>query len=260
MEIVSTKLMGGLGNMLFQIATAYSVSLRDSKEMICDITDIQSPHKPHTIYTDNIFRNVKFLDNLVNLKHIGEGGFHYTPIPKIEGNIKLIGHFQSEKYFINYRNKLLELFEIDDKTKNYLFEKYGDILNQNTCSIHVRRGDYLGLPNHHPIQSIEYYQQAINFIEKDIHYVIFSDDIEWCEKNFNCLINKTLISGNQDYEDLYLMSMCNNNIIANSTFSWWGAWLNKNENKQVITPLNWFGVSNSHLNTNDVYCDKWKKI
>jgi hypothetical protein len=260
MEIVSTKLMGGLGNMMFQIAAAYSTSLRDEKQMICDITDIQSPHKPYTIYIDNVFRNIKFLDNLVNLKHIGEGGFHYTLIPKIEGDVKLVGHFQSEKYFINYRNKLLELFEIDDKTKNFLFKKYRDILNQNTCSIHVRRGDYLGLPNHHPTQPIQYYEQAITLIGEDKHYIIFSDDIKWCEENFNLLKNKTFISGNQDYEDLYLMSMCKNNIIANSTFSWWGAWLNNNENKQVIIPSKWFGISNSHLNTNDLYCDKWIKI
>jgi hypothetical protein len=191
---------------------------------------------------------------------MGEGGFHYTPIPKIEGNIKLIGHFQSEKYFINHKNEILKLFEIDDITKNYLLEKYGEILNQDTCSIHVRRGDYLGLQNHHPIQPIEYYQKAINIIGEENHFLIFSDDIKWCEENFSFLKNKTFVSDNLDYEDLYLMSMCNNNILANSTFSWWGAWLNNNENKQVIIPSKWFGVSNSHLNTNDLYCNKWIKL
>ena len=260
MEIVSTKLMGGLGNRLFQIAAAYSVSLRDKKEMICDITDTQSPHKPYTIYIDNIFRNIKFLDNFVNLKHIGEGGFHYTLIPNLDGNVKLIGHFQSEKYFINHRTELLELFEIDNETNTRLLKKYENIINDDTCSIHVRRGDYLGLPNHHPTQPIEYYTDAIKLIGEDKHYVIFSDDIKWCKENFSFLNNKTFISGNQDYEDLYLMSMCKNNIIANSTFSWWGAWLNNNENKQVIIPSKWFGISNSHLNTNDLYCDKWIKI
>jgi len=260
MDVVSTRLMGGLGNMMFQIATAHSVSIRDNKEMMCDIRDIQMPHKPYTLYTNNILRNVKFSNDLTNLNHMGEGGFHYCQIPNIDGNVKLVGHFQSEKYFIDHRNELLELFEIDNETNTRLLEKYGDILNKDTCSIHIRRGDYLGLQNHHPIQPIEYYQRAIQIVGKEKHFLVFSDDIEWCKENFDFLPSKTFISGNHDYEDLYLMSMCQNNIIANSTFSWWGAWLNKNENKQVIIPSKWFGISNSHLNTNDLYCDKWIKI
>lgn len=260
MDIVSTKLMGGLGNVMFQIAAAYSVALRDNKEMICDTRDMMIPHKPYTFYIDNIFRKVKFSDTLTNQKHIGEGGFQYFPIPNLEGNVKLFGHFQSEKYFINHKNELLDLFEIDEKTKTNLLEKYGEIINQDTCSIHVRRGDYLGLPNYHPVQPISYYENAIKIIGEEKHFVIFSDDIQWCKENFNFLKSKTFILGNMDYEDLYLMSMCNHNIIANSSFSWWGAWLNKNENKQVIIPSKWFGISNSHLNTNDLFCDKWIKL
>jgi hypothetical protein len=215
MDIVSTRLMGGLGNIMFQIASAYNVALRDNKEMICDTRDMMIPHKPYTFYVDNIFRKVKFSDNLLNLNHIGECGFHYCQIPNLDGNVKLFGHFQSEKYFIDHKNEILELFEIDGTTKNYLLEKYKDIINENTCSIHVRRGDYLGLPNHHPIQSIEYYLQSIKLIGEDKHYLIFSDDIKWCKENFNFLKNKTFISGNLDYQDLYLMSMCKHNIIAN---------------------------------------------
>ena len=260
MDIVSTKLMGGLGNVMFQIAAAYSVALRDNKEMICDTRDMMIPHKPYTFYVDNIFRKVKFSDTLTNQKHIGEGGFQYFPIPNLDGNVKLFGHFQSEKYFIDYKNELLDLFEIDEKTKTNLLEKYGEIINQDTCSIHVRRGDYLGLPNYHPVQPISYYENAIKIIGEEKHFVIFSDDIQWCKENFNFLKSKTFILGNMDYEDLYLMSMCNHNIIANSSFSWWGAWLNKNENKQVIIPLKWFGIYNSHLNTNDLFCDKWIKL
>ncbi len=252
--------MGGLGNIMFQVATTYSISLRDNKEMICDTKDMMVPHKPYTFYIDNILRKVKFSDKLINHTHIGEGGFNYSPIPKLDGDIKLIGYFQSEKYFITYKNEILDLFEIDDNTKNNLINKYGHILNQDTCSIHVRRGDYLNLQNYHPTQPINYYKKAIKIIGDDKHFLIFSDDIKWCEENFNFLKNKTFVLGNLDYEDLYLMSMCKNNIIANSSFSWWGAWLNKNENKQVIIPSKWFGISNSHLNTNDLYCNKWIKL
>jgi hypothetical protein len=260
MDVISSRLMGGLGNMLFQIAVAYSVSLRDNKKMICDTRDMVIPHKPYTFYTDNIFRKIKFTNEIPNQTYVGEHGFQYSPIPKINGNIKLIGYFQSEKYFIDYKNELLDLFEIDKKTESKLSEKYDNIINQETCSIHVRRGDYLAHPNHHPIQSISYYKDSIEIIGEEKHFVIFSDDIKWCEENFNYLKNKTFVSGNLDYEDLHLMSMCKHNIIANSTFSWWGAWLNRNINKKVIIPSKWFGVSNSHFNTNDLYCDKWIKL
>jgi hypothetical protein len=260
MEIISTRLMGGLGNMMFQIATAHSISIRDNKKMICDTKDMLIPHKSYTFYLENIFKKISFSDTLMNQSLVGEGGFHYSPIPKIDGNVKLVGYFQSEKYFMNYKTEILKLFEINDTTKNYLLEKYGVIINQDTCSIHIRRGDYLGLPTHHPTQSIDYYKNAIQIVGEKKHFLVFSDDIEWCKENFNFLNNKTFISDNKDYEDLYLMSLCKNNIIANSTFSWWGAWLNKNENKKVIIPSKWFGVYNSHLNTNDLYCDKWIKL
>jgi len=84
-------------------------------------------------------------------------------------------------------------------------------------------------------------------------YLIFSDDIEWCKLNFDFLENKIFVNGNTDFQDLYLMSKCNDNIIANSTFSWWGAWLNQNPNKKVIAPKIWFGNFYSNFNTNDLY-------
>lgn len=260
MNTVSTRLMGGLGNLMFQIAAAYVVSLRDNKEFICDTTDMMIPHKPYTSYSDNIFRKIKFSNNLFNQENVGENGFRYTPIPKMDGNVKLVGHFQSEKYFIDYKNEILKLFEIDENTNTFLLEKYGELLNQDTCSIHVRRGDYISLPNHHPLQPIDYYEKSVKIIGENKHFLIFSDDIKWCEENFGFIKNKTFISNNLDYQDLYLMSMCNHNIIANSTFSWWGAWLNKNENKQVIAPTKWFGVTYSSFKTDDLYCNNWINI
>ena len=260
MEIVSTKLMGGLGNVLFQIATAYAVSLRDGKKFICDTREMVIPHKPFSAYVNNILRKIEFSDKLPQMQHHGERGFEFYPIPKIGGNVKLIGHFQSEKYFSDYRNEILELFEIDEHTSNRLVKKYGEILNQDTCSIHVRRGDYVGLPNHHPTQPIEYYIEAVEKIGKEKHFLIFSDDLNWCKQNFDFIENKTLVSNNSDYEDLYLMSMCKNNIIANSTFSWWAAWLNKNENPTVIIPKKWFGPAYANFRTEDLYCKNWIKL
>ena len=86
----------------------------------------------------------------------------------------------------------------------------------------------------------------------DKKYLIFSDDLEWCKENFDFIENKVIIEGNTDYQDLYLMSLCKNNIICNSTFSWWGAWLNKNDKKIVIAPEKWFSSADEYYNTEDI--------
>jgi hypothetical protein len=91
----------------------------------------------------------------------------------------------------------------------------------------------------------------------DKKYLIFSDDPEWCKQNFNFIEDKVIIEGNQDYLDLYLMSFCKNNIISNSTFGWWGAWLNKNIGKKVIIPEIWYGPKYSHLSIRDIICKGW---
>jgi hypothetical protein len=260
-HVVSCRLMGGLGNYMFQISTAYSLSLRDGKEFICDYSDSTVPQKPYHTYTDNIFRKINFTDKLPSFVSFHEYGTEYNEIPKIDDNVKIFGYFGSEKYFKNYRNEILDLFEIDEKNKDELNEKYLDLINHpNSCSIHVRRGDYLNLQDYHKVQSIDYYINAYNEMGHDKKYLIFSDDLEWCKENFDFIENKVIIEGNTDYQDLYLMSLCKNNIICNSTFSWWGAWLNKNMDKKVIMPKNWFGTVYSHLSINDVICNEWVVI
>jgi len=259
--IVSCRLMGGLGNYMFQISTAYSISLRNNKDFICDYSDSTVPQKPYSTYTDNIFRKINFTDKLPSFVSFFENGVEYNEIPKIDDNVKIFGYFGNEKYFKDYRNEILDLYEIDEKNNNELHEKYSELINySNTCSIHVRRGDYLNLQDYHKVQSIDYYINAYNEMGHDKKYLIFSDDTEWCKKNFDFIKNKVIIEGNTDYQDLYLMSLCKNNIICNSTFSWWGAWLNKNNNKKVIAPKNWFGPKYSHLVIDDVFCEGWVVI
>lgn len=253
MDIISTRLMGGLGNMLFQISTAFAISLRDKKEFICDISDMMAPHKSYHYYQNNIFRKIKFSNDIGDYSLIGEKSFNYNEIPSHNGNIKLNGYFQSEKYFVNFRREILSLFEIDRDTEEYINEKYQEVLNKSTCSIHVRRGDYVHLPNHHPTQNIDYYKEAVKIIGNEKTYLIFSDDIDWCRSNFNFINDKIFITNNTDFQDLYLMSKCDHNIIANSTFSWWGAWMNENINKKVVTPKIWFGNFYSNFDTSDLY-------
>ena len=127
---------------------------------------------------------------------------------------------------------------------------------ENTVSLHVRRTDYVNLQNYHPIAAIQYYKDALDLIEHD-KVVVFSDDINWCKKNFK-FNNMVFIEGNSNIEDLYLMSMCNNNVIANSSFSWWAAWLNKNEYKKIVAPKVWFGPAAP--SDKDIIPDTWIKI
>lgn len=256
---VSTHLQGGLGNYLFQIASAYAISKRDNKELKIDISDIAIIHSPLELYFDNILKNISFgvVNNFEFIHQSNHTPISFMGIPSVKGNIKLDGYYQNEKYFKEYSREILKLYEIDKTTENYLLDKYSTVAFKNTCSIHVRRGNYVDRQNVHPLQSIDYYKQAISIIGEKTLFLIFSDDIEWCESNLNFIENKIFISGNLDYQDLYLMSMCNHNIIANSSFSWWGAWLNNHNNKKVIFPSLWF---NNGINTSEIGGENWIKI
>lgn len=241
-EIVSSTLMGGLGNYLFQISAAYYISNRDNKKPNIDTTNYVQIHSPIETYHNNILRNVEFGKNKsYQVTHsIHSQPLMFQEIPKFEGSLLLDGYFQNSKYLEPIEEQIRDLFSIDMATKEYLITKYEDILQKKTCSLHVRRGDYVNKQHFHPLQSLEYYLLSIIKVGVDVHYLIFSDDIEWCKTKFEFLPNKTYITENLDYQDLYLMSMCDNNIIANSSFSWWGAWLNENKNKIVCYPDYWF--------------------
>lgn len=269
MNEVSTKLMGGLGNYMFQIACAHAYGLRCNKKDIFSTDDSVLVHKHAVRYHDNILHNVNTIreKNYQGFNVINEVGFNYNEIPIIDGNIYLNGYFQSEKYFKDFENEIRHLF----KQPSHVFaiatqeawDKYQIFINtsENTCSIHVRRGDYLNSPNHHPTQNMNYYMKAIKQMPKDTLFLIFSDDIAWCKENFPDLPEKfKFVEGSEDYMDLQLMSMCKNNIIANSSFSWWGAWLNENPNKIVVAPSNWFGPAFPNHDTKDLYCENWIKI
>ena len=165
---------------------------------------------------------------------------------KYKKNIYFEGYFQTEKYFKIFRKELLKDFslktELNDKNKKMLEQ----IKSTNAISLHVRHGDYLNLQNHFKICSLDYYKNAINLIIQKVenpHFYIFSDDIDWVRKNFNLNHHITIVdinSSNEGYFDLELMKNCKHNITANSSFSWWGAWLNENPDKIVITPKTWF--------------------
>jgi hypothetical protein len=253
--MITTYLQGGLGNYMFQIATTYSLALDNDDEAIFNIEGNLQVHNHLKTYIDNIFRNVRFEITPPHKKVYNESLFNFIEIP-YEKDLYLIGYFQSEKYFIHNRTKILELFSPRTIDMDYIMKKYDKLLKHKTCSLHVRRGDYIKLQNHHPLCDLNYYKNALSHIDNDVKILVFSDDITWCKNNFTDK-RFIFIEDEKDIIDLYLMSMCDNNIIANSSFSWWGGWLNQNINKKVISPKKWFGDSKSHISTKDIYCKEW---
>jgi hypothetical protein len=185
--------------------------------------------------------NMPYEFNLQGLPIYKEPCFEYREIPYME-NLCLSGYFQSEKYFSHCKEEIIKHF-----TKDWNREQI------NKISIHVRRGDYCNIECH-PVVTLEYIKKAVKYF-KDLGYndfIVFTDDKQWCSENL-----PFEISNGNEREDLELMSRCEHNIISNSSFSWWGAWLNPTPNKIVIAPDKWFAGSKENVNVSDLYCKGW---
>lgn len=256
--MISSLLQGGLGNYMFQIAVAESLAKDLGTKAGFDFNLAAQGHKNIRTYQDNILRNVTDVPNIRTQSRFTELDFGYNELPKKDSQT-LIGYFQTEKYFKHNRDHIVHLFRLPYGMINRVWEDYENVYIDNlTCSIHVRRGDYLKLPNHHPTLTMEYYKKAMEEIRAD-KYLIFSDDMKWCKANF--VGNKfTFIENEPDYIDMYMMSICHNHIIANSSFSWWGAWLNTYNDKIVVAPNKWFGPAKGDINTKDLIPEEWIKI
>ena len=262
--MIVTKLKGGLGNQIFQWAYAKNISLLYNIPLYLDIDFYDKNITGITKRTYSLNSFPKLNTNFINdIKNNGKKFITfnepnaYSKISYNDSyNYYFDGYFQSEKYFLEssfvIKNELAPTDVFLKRIKNT------PLIESNTISLHVRRTDYVTSNGYHPIQSIEYYKNALDIIGKYEYLFIFSDDINWCKENLK-FDNMIFIEGNDDVEDIWLMSMCKHNIIANSTFSWWGAWLNSNPNKKVIAPTNWFGI-NTNINTNDLVPDGWIKI
>jgi len=173
-------------------------------------------------------------------------------------NVSLFGFFQSEKYFTNVREELLEDFTFRGNIKEEC-EKFIKEYDR-PIALHIRRTDYSQY-DHHPIQPISYYADALDHFDKDRQVFVFSDDPMWCHDEALFSDDRFMISTNDHLVDLCMMSLCSDFIIANSSFSWWGAWLSTNENKKVIAPKKWFGPPLDKENdTSDLYCEGWTVI
>jgi hypothetical protein len=290
--MIYVRLTGGLGNQMFQYAAGRELAQRHQTELVLDVSAYENQPEGETPrhYELGIFKHsarladgaqVKLaakaarasrLDKLLGRKPgitvVRESGFPFEPaVLKAPDNSYLIGYWQSEKYFPSVRAELLEDFTLKHEPDAANAKTAAEIAAVTAVSLHVRRGDYVTNANaakFHGMTSLEYYREAIKQMAgqvKEPHFFVFSDDPGWCRENLKFDLPMTFVtnnSGDKGYEDMRLMSQCRHHIIANSSFSWWGAWLNPRADKIVLAPGRWF--NDSTVDTRDIYAQGWVKI
>lgn len=256
MFLVKPLIMGGLGNQLFMIANAYAYALRNNFEFILDD---KKDCGPRPVYYDNLLINLRkyIKDTKSEFVKIVENGD--SILQKFNYNIEIEGYYQSEIYFDDYEKEIRELFEIPQNIKEKTKEKLKlmNLEGKTLVAIHIRRTDFLD-NNYFNVMNVDYYEKSKKNIEEKLGfrptYVYFGDDKEWILQNFTNIgdfdTNDKIVEMENDYEEFVLMVQCNHFIIANSTFSWWASWLNKNNEKIIICPIKWF-------NSNNIW---WSKI
>lgn len=295
--MIIVKLKGGLGNQMFQYAAGRQLAQLHNTQLKLDIfslagsgIDIPRDYElKHLSVTAGIAtaaevellrrqgygpvrRLLSAVSSLSGRKlplpgDYCEPHFNYDPNFFVTtDNRYLDGYWQSEKYFAAVAENIREEFTVRNPLEGLNLELAARIGITESVSLHVRRGDYVTHPiiaNYHGICSPEYYKRAIKIISKELnlpHFFVFSDDPTWVQANLTIPFSSTFISHNGSFghEDLRLMSLCRHHIIANSSFSWWGAWLNRNPGKIIVSPSRWF--TNPEIDTCDLLPGTWLRI
>ncbi|MFD2743030.1 MULTISPECIES: alpha-1,2-fucosyltransferase [Sphingobacterium] len=286
--MIAVKLQGGLGNQLFQYATAYA----QMPNVYIDFDFLASQEPTSDTFTQRsfelkLFPKIKFkeLERSDRKFFLSRGFFHKISrklreavIVRQEGNefvhipdarhIYLDGFFQSEKYFLNDRQKLLEIYqfpELDAINQNLKKQILDDGFHSG--SIHIRRGDYMKphIANYHGLLPQDYYQKALDILHAkvpNLRLYIFSDDVSFAQTQFKSFSNAVIVEGNdhEAWKDMALMSCCTHHIIANSSFSWWGAWLSTQEGGINIAPKEWFNAQVVDFDIDHIVPQNWIKV
>jgi len=279
--------MGGLGNQMFQYAAAKALSLRLGIPLGLDTFFVGTKKHPYQLSNFNIKCETiprKILPPRKNSNRIywylwklgivlpkifHQNGLGYDPkINQVKKNTYLIGYWQSEKFFLDYKKEIRSDFTFNIPLTGKNLEIYQEISETpSSISLHIRRGDYLSKKNLsiHGGCSQAYYQNAVRRISvicsNTPTIFVFSDEPAWVSENLKFSYPYKIIGHNfpeKGIEDLRLMTICDHHVIANSSFSWWGAWLSEFENGLVVTPSRWF--TSSKLSNPDIYCDDWIQI
>ena len=241
---------GRLGNQMFQYASLRGIAHKHGYEF-------SIPAEVHRLFKIFTMENCKLREENKNtmqsLTHIGFE-FDQALFDNCPDCTDLYGYFQSEKYFEKISDSIRQDFTFKNPDTTLIKELRDEADGRPIVSVHVRRGDYVSLQGHHPLLDRQYYESSMS-VFKDVLFVIFSDDPEWCENQE--MFHGFRVSDASDITTMYTMSQCNHNIIANSSFSWWGAWLNNNYHKVVIAPKQWFGKELSNHNIDDLIPKDW---
>ena len=285
--MIIADLRGGLGNQMFQYAAGRAMSLRLGVTLgLYDHTNktdlipnqlgqfnIKVENIPHSLLppsrSSNGFLWMLWKLGLIKPKVFRQGGLGYNPkFEEVTDNTYIRGYWQSERFFQDCKDVIRSDFEFDSPPEDQNLEIYQEIQEtESSISLHVRRGDYLNQKNKSIFSSCsqEYYEQAVGLIGEQCQSTpkvfVFSDDPEWVSNHFKLPFEMRAMTHNtadHAIEDLRLMTACKHHVIANSSFSWWGAWLGQNPNKITVAPARWF--ADPKYSNPDIYCKGWIRL
>lgn len=261
--MITIKLLGGLGNQMFQRAFGLALESQGHQVQYNRTALVEGTHREYS------------------LGRFGELPFGAPSGPTFveesmrfdSGNLSvpetctMIGYWQTERYFEHIKSEVRDAFRNHEpymlsRARPVVADYWDKIYRSNAVAIHVRRQDYVNLQHFHGMPGLDYYGNAIKFLYEryhDLKYFIFSDDPQWCRENFDSSF--AVVSGTDKYEDLRLMSSCKRAIIANSSFSWWGAWLGDTSlDRTVIAPKRWFADETAEANATDIVPERWIRL
>ena len=287
-KITSCYLMGGLGNQLFQIFATMAYSIENNRKTVLPYSDILTTGITRVTYWDSFLSLFKKYttfnksnnytnEELFNFPRYREPHHHFYSIPKLDdGKILLFGYYQSYKYFEKYSKTLFSMMKLTDQKEKIMSEypKYFDS-EINNISMHFRLGDYKEKQDYHPVMPYEYYETALFHIMLRIDLTRSYRVLYFCEKEDNDVVSNIIQKLKmkfpifeyikvddkiEDWKQLLIMSCCDDNIIANSSFSWWAGYFNEKPCKNVCYPHLWFGPKASNNKLIDMFPDSWTLI
>ena len=289
--MITVQLVGGLGNQMFQYAAGFALAQRCSVPLCLDIGSEKDRLAGFGLETLSVTYDALKTDppprerrgwkrRLLGKKprppkgaapvYVEKNWYYDEKFPSLTPPLSLSGFFQSPLYFSGYEEPLRQKFRLKEPFSPHSVEMAAAITSQaNSVAVHIRRGDYLipFVTEILGVMSLDYYRRAVDLITalhgKDVTFYLFSDDPDWVEKNLDFCPQRVIMRGNEErgQEDMHLMALCDHHIIANSTFSWWGAWLALNPDKTVIGPRHWFTPhTQREKNVTDLYPAKWTLI
>ena len=251
---------GRLGNQMFQYAALRGIAAKKEYDFLIPESNFEDEWNHHQLFEAFVLSNLKntgyISENFYKEKENGTHIFDSDYVNNCPDNVSLYGFFQTEKYFQHIAESIREDFTFKDKILNPCKEEFSF---DKIISLHIRRGDYIKKSYYHPLCKFEYYESALEKFDSNIPVMIFSDDPTWCKNQSIFSSDRFMVSDTGwNIIDLCLMSMCSHHIIANSSFSWWGAWLSGSNN--VIAPKKWYGPAAEKILTDDLIPGRWQTI